>query len=170
MFEQTQAEWEAFDRMAPQFGTEQPAYYWPGNEPDIDAAYLFALAGRPDLTQRWVRWLMDSQFPDRPDGLPGNDDGGTMSAWYVFSALGIYPIVGSDRYVLGAPRFPRIELSRSDGTFTIEAEGVSAERPYVQAVTLDGVALPLPELRHHELRGGRTLRFTMGPQPPATKG
>jgi predicted alpha-1,2-mannosidase len=167
MFEQTRSEWEAYDQAAPQFGSEQPSYYWPGNEPDIHAAYLFAQAGHPELTARWVRWLMATQFRDVAAGLPGNDDGGTMSAWYVFSALGIFPVAGSDHYVLGAPLFPRIEVALSSGPLTIEAPGVSAERPYVQAITLDGVPLSAATLRHSELRGGRTLHFTMGAQPPS---
>lgn len=165
MFEGTRADWDASDRSAAQFGAEQPAYYWAGNEPDIHAAYLFALMGRPELTSRWVRWLMATQYNDEATGLPGNDDGGTMSAWYIFSALGFYPIVGSDRYVLGAPLFPRIEIALGGGVFTIEAPGVSAERPYVQAVALDGVPLTSRELHHSDLRPGRTLHFTMAPMP-----
>lgn len=165
MFEGTRADWDASDQSAAQFGAELPAYYWPGNEPDIHAAYLFALLGRPELTSRWVRWLMATQYNDSATGLPGNDDGGTMSAWYIFSALGFYPIVGSDRYVLAAPLFARIEIALAGGVFTIEAPGVSAERSHVEAITLDGVPLTGRELRHSELRAGRTLHFTMGPMP-----
>jgi predicted alpha-1,2-mannosidase len=167
MFDSTRAEWEASDPSDPLAGTSPPTYYWAGNEGDIHAPYLFALAGRPDLTQRWVRWLMDTQYRDAPAGLPGNDDGGTMSAWYLFSALGLFPIAGTDLYVLGAPRFPRIEVALPGGTFTIEAPGVSAARPYAVAVALDGVPVTAPVLRHAELRAGRTLRFTMAAEPAA---
>jgi predicted alpha-1,2-mannosidase len=140
-------------------------YYWHGNEPDIHAAYLFAQAGRPDLTQAWVRWAMDTWYAPGPDGLPGNDDGGTMSAWYVFSAMGLYPLPGSDRYILGAPRFPRVTLSVPGGTFTIEAPDVSSDKPYVVKVELNGRSLSAPELKQKDLKAGGTLRFTMGATP-----
>lgn len=167
MFDSTRAEWDASDPGDPLAGSDRPTYYWAGNEGDIHAPYLFALAGRPELTQRWVRWLMDTQYSDGPAGLPGNDDGGTMAAWYLFSALGLFPIAGTDLYVLGAPRFPRVEVAVPGGTFTIEAPGVAAARPYAVAAALDGVPLSAPVLRHAELRAGRTLRFTMAAQPPA---
>lgn len=167
MFDGTKQGWDASDQSAPQFGAEQPDYYWPGNEPDIHAAYFFAQLGHPELTSRWVRWIMTTQYNDTATGLPGNDDGGTMSAWYVFSALGIYPIVGSDRYVLGVPLFPKIVLTLpGGGTFTIEAPDVSAERMYVKEVTLDGVPLKTRELHHGDLRPGRTLHFTVSATEP----
>ncbi|MBM3880630.1 MAG: glycoside hydrolase family 92 protein [Verrucomicrobia bacterium] len=72
---------------------------------DLHAAYLFNGAGRPDLTQKWVRWILEHKYANRYDGLEGNDDGGTLSAWYVLSALGLYPVAGSDLYQLGAPLF-----------------------------------------------------------------
>lgn len=161
MFEKTKTQWDQADNTAPNAGVDRPDYYWAGNESDIHAPYLFALAGRPDLTQRWVRWLLATQYADSPAGLPGNDDGGTMSAWYVFSALGIFPIAGSDSYVLGVPLFPRIEVAVPGGTFTIEAPGASTSRMAVEAITLDGQPLTSPILRHAEVRAGRTLRFVM---------
>ena len=171
MFDITRMQWEADDQTSPPAGTDRPEGYWAGNEVDIATAYLFTPAGRPDLTDRWVRWLQDTQYADAPAGLPGNDDGGTMSAWYIFSAMGIYPIVGSDRYVVSAPRFPRLEVAvdKSGGLFTIDAPAVSADKPYVQAVTLDGVPLEKLELRHGDLRAGRTLHFEMGATPPPAK-
>jgi predicted alpha-1,2-mannosidase len=142
-----------------------PPYYWHGNEPDIHAAYLFAQAGRPELTQRWVKWIRELEYTDGADGLAGNDDGGTLSAWYVFSALGLYPIAGSDRYVVGLPLFPKAELAVPGGLFTIEAEGASPENGYVQQVSLNGRALEAPEVRHADLRAGGTLKFVLGPKP-----
>ncbi len=142
-------------------------YYWHGNEPDIHAVYLFAQGGRPDLTQEWVRWVEDTWYRPGPDGLAGNDDGGTLSAWYVFSALGLYPLPGSDRYLLGAPRFPRATVAVKGGVFTIEALEVSEKKPYVAKVELDGKALSAPELRHADLKAGKTLRFTMSATPTA---
>jgi predicted alpha-1,2-mannosidase len=139
--------------------------YWHGNEPDIHAAYAFAQAGRPDLTQRWVRWILNSYYPDSPAGLAGNDDGGTLSAWAIWSAMGFYPIPGSDRYILGAPLFPRIEMAREGGVFVIEAPNASAENLYVQSVKLNGSPLYKPEIRHADLKAGGTLRFELGPSP-----
>jgi predicted alpha-1,2-mannosidase len=139
--------------------------YWHGNEPDIHAAYAFAQAGRPDLTQRWVRWILNTYYPESAAGLAGNDDGGTLSAWYLFSAMGFYPMPGSDRYILGAPLFPRIEIAREGGVFVIEAPQVSTKNLYVQSVTLNGMPLQKPEIRHADLKAGATLRFEMGPSP-----
>lgn len=140
-------------------------HFWPGNEPDIHAAYLFALAGRPDLTQKWVRWVDAQAFTAGADGLPGNDDGGTMSAWLLFDWLGFYPIAGSDLFVIGAPRFPRARVRVPGGEFVVEAAGVSPSALYVQSVTLDGAPVTKPLLRQRDLRAGSTLRFTMGERP-----
>jgi putative alpha-1,2-mannosidase len=123
------------------------------------------------LTQRWVRFVMQTQYSDQPSGLPGNDDGGATSAWYVFSALGMYPIVGSDRYVLSIPQFPKIELSVGTGVFTIEAvtesgaPATALQTGYVQSVMLDGQALTKPEVRHRDLQPGSTLRYVIGTNP-----
>lgn len=172
MFEQTRLAYEAEDHTNPTLGADRPPYYWQGNETDIHAPFLFAQLGHPELTQRWVRFLMQTQYSDRPDGLPGNDDGGALSSWYVFAALGIYPIVGSDRYVLSIPQFPKIELGIGGGVFTIEAVTATGEPAtdllatgYVQRATLDGQPLARPELRHRDLQPGRTLRFVIGPDP-----
>ncbi|MSP17844.1 MAG: glycoside hydrolase family 92 protein [Myxococcales bacterium] len=140
-------------------------YYWHGNEPDIHAASLFAMAGRPDLAADWTRWIMDELYSDGPAGLPGNDDGGTMSAWWVFAAIGLYPIVGSDRYVLVAPRFPKATLAVTGGTFTILAEGISAERRYVREVRLNGMPWTTSELVHAQLAPGGVLEYIMSTTP-----
>jgi predicted alpha-1,2-mannosidase len=161
-FDETRRDWERGDPASPNF--PRP-YYWHGNEPDLNAVYLFAQAGRPDLTQRWVRWLLDTHYTDTPAGLAGNDDGGTLGAWYVFSALGLYPIPGSDRYVLGAPRFDRARIRVGGRELVIEAEGLSAENLYVQEVRLDGAVVDGVELTHAELVGASELRFVMGPEP-----
>jgi predicted alpha-1,2-mannosidase len=148
-------------------GSGMRPYFWASNEPTMHIVYLFAQAGRPDLTQKWVRWIQHTFFRPTPDGLPGNDDGGTMSAWYLFNAMGFYPLAGTDRYFIGAPTYPKLVLHLPGGDFTIEAPGVSDENPYVQAVELNGAPLSSPTLRHRDLKPGGTLRFTMGPQPSA---
>jgi predicted alpha-1,2-mannosidase len=164
-FDGAKADWDATIGDSAAQALMRP-YYWHGNEPDMNAAYLFAQLGRPDLTQTWVRWIETTLYTDGPEGLAGNDDGGTLSAWYVFSALGFYPVPGSDRYVVGAPLFPRARVRLAGGVeLVVEAEGVSAENLYVQSVTLNGVPVDRPELTHAELAAGGTLRFVMGPQP-----
>jgi len=145
----------------------QRKYYWGGNEPDMHTPYLFALAGRPDLTQRWVRWVENEVFGAGADGLPGNDDGGTMSAWLLYSALGFYPVPGTDAYVVGAPRLPHATLALPGGTFTIDAPGVSDTNLYVQSVMLNGAPLNAPTLHQSDLVGGGSLAFTMGPHASA---
>ncbi len=87
---------EFFSKSEPEVGVRPNSYYWHGNQPDIYAAYLFNAADRPDLTQKWVRWILDKKYGDAENGLDGNDDGGTLSAWYVLSSLGLYPTAGSD--------------------------------------------------------------------------
>ncbi|MBX7257937.1 MAG: GH92 family glycosyl hydrolase, partial [Candidatus Hydrogenedentes bacterium] len=141
------------------------SYYWHGNEPALFTVYLFNAAGRPDLTQKWVRWLLDTRYGDDYVGLDGNNDAGTLSAWYVFSALGFYPIAGSTRYELGAPLFERAEVKIGDRTLTIKAENFAAENIYVQRVTLNGTPLDRTHFTHDEIANGGELVFEMGASP-----
>lgn len=157
-FELAKEEYEASDPEAQLVQAAPRPFYWAGNETDIHAAYLFTQLGRQDLAGRWARWSMTTHYGPGPDGLPGNDDGGTMSAWYLWSALGLYPEVGTDRYLLGAPLFPRVRVRVPGGVFTIEAEGQGTTP---REVTLDGVPVPGGVLRHKEIRAGRTLRFVL---------
>lgn len=162
-FEQGKADYDSIDWSSPLSVAPQRKFYWGGNEPDMHAPYLFALAGRPDLTQRWVRWVENEVYGAGADGLPGNDDGGTMSAWLVYSALGFYPVPGTDSYVVGAPRLPHASVAIGGGTFTIDAPGVSDVNLYVQSVTLNGAPLASPTLHTSDLTPGGSLRFVMGP-------
>jgi predicted alpha-1,2-mannosidase len=148
--------------------TNPPKWYWHGNEPDIHAAYMFLEAGRPDLTHKWVRWIADTLYTTAPDGIPGNDDCGTLSAWWIFSSLGFYPVPGSDRYLVGTPFFPRAEVDLAGGTLVVEAPAVSATNIHVQSVTIDGKPLAEPWFRHADIAGGALLRFEMGPAPSAS--
>ena len=155
-----------FAKSDPAMATWNPGpYYWHGNEPDIAAAYLFNDAGRPDLTQKWARWILDNKYGDGNDGLDGNDDAGTLSAWYVFSALGIYPIAGSDRYELGAPLFKKAEVKLSDHPLVILAENYAPNHLYVRKVWLNNVPLDRTWLRHSEIEHGGVLRFEMSAEP-----
>lgn len=137
-------------------------HYWAGNEPDLHAPFLFSQAGRLDLTAKWSVWARRKFYSSKPDGLPGNDDGGTMASWYVLAMLGLYPVPGSDVWILGSPAFPRVTVNG----FTIEARDVSAENIYVQSVELDGVKVEGTTLRHAQLKSGSKLVFKMGAAPP----
>jgi putative alpha-1,2-mannosidase len=138
-------------------------YYWHGNEPDMNAAFLFAQFGRPDLTAEWVRWIEDSLYAATPAGVAGNDDGGTLGAWYVLATLGLYPVPGSDRWIIGAPRFPQARVLVGGHELAIVADG---DGPYVQSVELDGAPVDGAYLTHAQLAGASTLRFVMAQSPP----
>ncbi len=145
-------------------------YYWHSNEPSLPNTYLFAALGRPDETQRWVRWALAQHYGVDAGGLPGNDDGGTMSAWYILSAAGLYPIPGTQRFYVGSPLFERVELDLGAGSpervpLTIIAEGASAERLYVTAAELDGAPLEVPWVEWAQLADGATLRLEMSETP-----
>jgi predicted alpha-1,2-mannosidase len=144
--------------------------YVHGNEPSHHMAYLYAHCGRPQDTQRRVRQIMDEQYANRPDGLSGNEDCGQMSAWFVLSALGFYPLApGDGLYTLGTPLFPSATLHLEDGkTFRISAPGASAARCYVGAARLNGQALAGPTFPHAALAAGGTLDFDMQDSPAAT--
>jgi predicted alpha-1,2-mannosidase len=155
-----------FARSSPAMGRWNPGpYYWHGNQPDIHAAYLFNDAGRPDLTQKWVRWILDNKYGDGYDGLDGNDDGGTLSAWYVLSALGLYPVAGSDKYQLGAPLFEKAEVRLKGEPLVIAAENYSSANRYVQKVWLNHQPLDRPWIKHSEIQDGGVLRFEMSAGP-----
>jgi predicted alpha-1,2-mannosidase len=164
-FEQGKQDYDAVDWTKPLSAGVPRKYYWGGNEPDIHAVYLFALAGRPDLTQKWVSWIENEVFTAAADGLPGNDDLGTMSAWLVESMLGFYAVPGTDQYVVGAPAFPHATIAVPGGTFAIDASGVSTSNVYVQGVTLNGAPLATPVLHQSDFKAGGSLAFVMGPTP-----
>jgi predicted alpha-1,2-mannosidase len=139
----------------PAMGAWNPGpYYWHGNEPDIHAAYLFNEAGRPDLTQKWVRWVLEHKYGTGYDGLDGNDDGGTLSAWYIFSSLGFYPMTGTDIYQLGTPLFRKVEVNMDGKILRIEAENYTPENFYVGRVRLNDVVLDRTWIRYSEIARG----------------
>jgi len=146
----------------PQLATWTPgSYYWHGNEPDIHSVYLFNYADRPDLTQKWVRWILNNKYDNTYVGIDGNDDAGTLSAWYVFSSLGFYPIAGSDIYQLGAPLFKNVEIDLGGKTLSIIAENYSPSNMYVSQVFLNGTLLNRRWIKHSEIVNGGTIRFIM---------
>lgn len=137
--------------------------YWHGNEPDLHASWLYHFIGKPWKSQQWVAWVLDSKYRDTPDGLDGNDDGGTLSAWYVLSASGLFPIAGTDVWLLGAPLFPRVEIPLEGGTLIIEAPAASPENRYIQSATWNGQVLNQAWLSHASVAGGGVLHVELGP-------
>jgi predicted alpha-1,2-mannosidase len=137
--------------------------YAHGNEPSHHVAYLFAMLGRPWRTQELVREINDKFYINKPDGLCGNDDCGQMSAWYVFTAMGFYPVNPvSGEYVLGAPQLPKIRLNLpGNKTFTVEAHNLSVANKYVQSVSLNGKLLEQHFITHQDIMNGGTLVFEM---------
>ena len=143
------------------------AYFWLGNEPDIHAPWMYAALGRPDRAVDEVRWVTEHAHDTTADGLPGNDDAGTLAAWYLFAAMGFYPLAGSPTYWLASPRFERLVLHRADGDLEVRAPGVSASRRYVAAAWLGAEALPAPSFDHAALLQGRTLTLELSEEPSA---
>src|SRR5262249_44824468 len=117
------------------------------------------------LTQKWVRWIMDNKYGDGNNGLDGNDDAGTLSAWYVFSALGFYPIAGSDKYELGAPLFEKTEVKLKGKPLVIVAENYATNHLYVEKVRLNDIPLQRTRITHAEIAQGGVLRFVMSAEP-----
>ncbi len=145
----------------------EQGHYWHGNEPSHQIAYLYDYAGAPWKTQQRVRTIMEEEYSTGPGGLSGNDDTGQMSAWYVFSALGFYPVCpGLPYYALGTPLFEEVTLTLKNGKqFTIRAENVSDTNQYIQSATLNGEPFQRPWIRHQEITAAGSLTFRMGPQP-----
>jgi len=152
-------------------------YYWHGNEPSQHDVYLYDWSGQPWRTQELVRLVMDNYYamPQGPNGLSGglsgNDDCGATSAWYIFSAMGFYPVCpGQLTYQIGSPIFDRVTIHLPDyiyggKDFVIIAEGVSSANKYIQSATLNGAPLNKPWFSHSDLASGGTLTFQMGSVP-----
>ena len=141
--------------------------YWHGNEPCHQVPYLFGYAGEAWRTQKWVRHILKTEYNDTPGGLSGNDDAGQMSAWYLLSAIGFYPVCpATPYYVIGSPTFQRVRFNLENGrTFTMEAPEASDENIYIGAATLNGVPLNDLQFSHDDLLRGGTLHFEMKNQP-----
>ncbi len=138
-------------------------WYWHGNEPDLHASFVFSALGDVERSGRWSRWAAQTLYGDGPTGLPGNDDGGTLSAWLVLASMGIFTIAGEDSYVLGSPLLTRVEFAVDGGTFVIDAPEASDQAPLVRQARLDGEVLDAPRFPHSAIRAGATLALDMGP-------
>jgi predicted alpha-1,2-mannosidase len=141
--------------------------YAHGNEPGHHTTFLFNDAGRPWRTQELNRQIQTTMYTDAPDGLCGNEDCGQMSAWYIFSALGFYPVHPADlQYQFGSPIVQEAQLEVAPGKiFTVKAPQASKENKYIQEVKLNGEPLTRSYITHQEIMEGGTLEFTMGSEP-----
>ncbi len=141
--------------------------YGHGNEPSFHIPYLYNYAGEPWKTQRKVREILKVWYRAHPLGFAGDEDDGELSSWYVFSAMGFYPVCpGKPVYDIGSPIFDEVRLRLSNGkVFTVIARGVSATNKYIQSARLNGRPLETPRFEHKDLAGGGTLVLVMGPRP-----
>lgn len=146
--------------------------YAHGNQPIQHMIYLYNYAGQPWKTQKWVREVMNRMYAPTPDGYCGDEDNGQTSAWYVFSAMGFYPVTpGSDQYVLGAPLFKKITLKLENGReVVLNAPANSAENKYIDAVTFNGREYTRNWLSHSELMKGAQIEFKMASEPNQKRG
>ncbi|HEV3271641.1 MAG TPA: GH92 family glycosyl hydrolase [Candidatus Methylacidiphilales bacterium] len=140
---------------------------WMGNEPSEETPWIYDFAGDPAGTQKVVRRIQTQLFTDQPSGIPGNDDAGALSSWYVFSALGLYPeIPGVAGFVVGSPLFPKATIHLDNGsTIQILGENAAPENPYVQSLKLNGKSYESPWIPWSALSRGAVLDFKLGDQP-----
>ena len=141
--------------------------YWHGNEPCHQVAYLYDVAGAPWKTQQRIHHILNTEYNDTPGGLSGNDDAGQMSAWYVFSAIGFYPVCPSTPYYyIGTPSFDKVTFNLENGKkFEIQAHGVGDNAFYIQKTLLNGKPMLDYQLSHSDILKGGNLQFWMGECP-----
>ncbi|MFY0252580.1 GH92 family glycosyl hydrolase [Chitinophaga sp. 30R24] len=146
--------------------------YAHGNQPIQHMIYLYNYAGEPWKTQYWVRQVMGRLYKGTPDGYCGDEDNGQTSAWYVFSAMGFYPVCpGTQQYVLGTPLFAKLTMTLEDGKkMVINAPGNSEKNLYVQSAALNGQPYGNNWISHQDLQQGGTLEFKMGATPETSRG
>ena len=155
------------DDELPIFSTGMIGQYAHGNEPSHHVIYLYNAVEQPWKTQQYAAKVMHELYQNSPAGLCGNEDCGQMSAWYVFSAMGFYPVDPvSGKYEIGTPLFPEMQMHLSNGnTFTVLAPTVSKENIYIQAVNFDGKPYSKSYITHEQIMEGATLEFEMGNTP-----
>ena len=143
-----------------------------GNEPSFHIPYLYDYVGSPWKTQKYLHSLIDTYFIDSYLGMPGDEDGGGMSAFVVFSMMGFFPVTpGTTTYAIGSPFFEKATLNLPNGkTFTVKAKNLSQENKFIQSARLNGKVLDKPWFTHEQLMAGGVLEFTMGSKPNKTWG
>lgn len=141
-------------------------HFTPSNEPDIHAPYLYNYVGSQHKTADRVRAILASRYGNKRNGLPGNDDSGCMSSWYIFSSMGFYPIAGQSFYLIGSPIFDKVTIRLENGRkITVQADNNSEKNRYIQRAYLNGKPLDRSWIEHRELAKGGVLRFEMGSEP-----
>jgi predicted alpha-1,2-mannosidase len=142
-------------------------YSFMGNEPSVEVPWEYDFAGAPSMTQQIVRQMEMQLFNDSPGGLPGNDDGGEISSWYVFAAMGLYPeITAVGGFVVGSPLFSSVSINLGGGhMLQIDSSGASDSHPYVQSLSVNGNPTSSLWLPWNELQDGAVLNFTLGNNP-----
>ncbi|MEG1648871.1 MAG: glycoside hydrolase family 92 protein, partial [Rikenellaceae bacterium] len=138
-----------------------------GDEPGHQFAYMFAEAGAPEKAAVLINMVADSLYNDSRNGMPNNDDCGQMSAWYIFSSMGFYPVSpASGHYIIGAPMIDGVSIKTDAGkVFTMKAHGLTSKNKYVKSVALNGQKLTRNYITHSEIMEGSTLEFEMTSEP-----
>ena len=151
----------------PIFSTGMIGQYAHGNEPGHHVIYLYNRVKQPWKTQQYAAQVMHTLYKNTPDGICGNEDCGQMSSWYVFSAMGFYPVDPiSGQYEIGSPIFPEVKMYLANGkTFVVRAENVSDENIYIQSVTVNGQPYSKSYITHEMIMQGDTIHFVMGNKP-----
>ncbi len=146
--------------------------YAHGNEPSQHIAYLYNYAAKPWKTQEKIHQIMNGLFNNTPDGICGNEDCGQMSAWYIFSSMGFYPVCpGSGEYVFGKPSLPEVTMKLENGKkFRIVTRNLSDKNIYIKKITLNGKVISRNYIRHSEIMEGGELVYTMSPVPNKRRG
>jgi len=141
--------------------------YAHGNEPSHHMAYLYNFVNKPHKTQEKVRQILTELYQNSPDGISGNEDCGQMSAWYIFSSLGFYPVTpGSNQYIIGSPLFEKATINLESGkSFTIQAKNSSSENKYIKSIKLNGKNYEFSYINHQDIINGGNLVFEMTHQP-----
>ena len=140
--------------------------YAHGNEPSHHIAYMYSYAGHPWKTQKQVDDIIHTMYNATPTGLCGNEDCGQMSAWYVFSTLGFYTVNPAEGiYVIGSPQFEEFTMKIAGKEFTVKANNVGNDSPYIQSATLNGEVLERTFITNNDILAGGLLEFNMGKEP-----
>jgi predicted alpha-1,2-mannosidase len=148
----------------------EKGYYVHDNEPPLHYPYLFDFSGAPWKTQLWTRAITEQSYLNEPGGLPGNDDLGALSSWYIFSAMGFYPVTpGNPVYEIGSPVFDEMRIRLNNGKyFTIRARHNSQKNKFIQSARMDGLPLNRAWFTHDDILQGKTIEFEMAAQPNRT--
>lgn len=164
---------EGLDRSKYQFWAKFPdatglvGQFSMGNEPSFHIPYLYNFTDSPWKTQHRIRFLLDTWYPDNIFGIPGDEDGGGMTAFVVFSMMGFYPVTpGIPWYTVGSPLFEEVTINLENGnTFTVKADGASSMNKYIQSADFNGKTMESPWFSHEDLMNGGTMHLVMGPKP-----